>query len=246
MRRNEQAFSESVPTLFYSPAVVFLVAANAVTVFGVLFRGWSVENIVLIYWFESVVVGLYTCLKILLARPTSIGRVSLSRFSSPVSFGMSLLFRIVTIFFFVIFFGLFLLLHGIFVSAIVDHRMAGAVPFETEFFQEHVQEIFLAVFALTISHGVSFIQHYLGRREYIGANPLDLAGRPYNRLILIQITVTLGTLVAVALQGDGRVYAIVLIAGKVWLDIRAHLAEHGQLNGSFGLGNRSLFRVPKI
>src|SRR2546425_9035172 len=50
-------------------SVVTLVAANALPVLGVLALGWSVFPIVLLYWLENAVVGVFTVLKMLLAGP---------------------------------------------------------------------------------------------------------------------------------------------------------------------------------
>ena len=44
-------------------AVVALVVANLIPLLGVLFLGWSVWNILIIYWLENGIVGFINVLK---------------------------------------------------------------------------------------------------------------------------------------------------------------------------------------
>jgi len=46
-----------------TPSLIVLLAANAVPIFGVLFLGWTVLPLVLIYWLENVVIGGFNVLK---------------------------------------------------------------------------------------------------------------------------------------------------------------------------------------
>jgi hypothetical protein len=52
-----------------SPSLIALVVANAFPIFGVLFLGWTVFPLVLLYWLENVVVGSYNVVKLVLAQP---------------------------------------------------------------------------------------------------------------------------------------------------------------------------------
>ena len=48
-------------------AVVALIVANAIPLFGVLFLGWNVWNILIMYWLENGIVGVFNVLKMLRA-----------------------------------------------------------------------------------------------------------------------------------------------------------------------------------
>ena len=48
-------------------AVVALVAANAIPLAGVLWFGWNVWTILIVYWLENGIVGVYNVLKMLKA-----------------------------------------------------------------------------------------------------------------------------------------------------------------------------------
>ena len=48
-------------------AVVALIVANAIPLFGALFLGWNVWLILIVYWLENGIVGFFNVLKILRA-----------------------------------------------------------------------------------------------------------------------------------------------------------------------------------
>src|SRR5947207_8973953 len=47
-----------------SPSGLALIAANLVPLGGVLFFGWDLASVIILYWAESAVIGFYTALKI--------------------------------------------------------------------------------------------------------------------------------------------------------------------------------------
>ncbi len=44
-------------------ALVALIVANAIPLFGVVFLGWNVWTILVIYWLENGIVGVFNVLK---------------------------------------------------------------------------------------------------------------------------------------------------------------------------------------
>lgn len=48
-------------------AVISLLITNLAPLIGVMFYGWDVSQIILLYWFENVVVGIYNVAKMLFA-----------------------------------------------------------------------------------------------------------------------------------------------------------------------------------
>ena len=66
-------------------AVVALVVANAIPLFGVLFLGWNVWTILTIYWLENGVVGIFNVLKMAKAAgPEPTGRAAMLYNGRPV------------------------------------------------------------------------------------------------------------------------------------------------------------------
>src|SRR5256886_13108133 len=56
-------------TFAVTPSLFILLLANAMPIAGVLFLGWTVFPLVLLYWLENVVVGAFNVAKLLLAQP---------------------------------------------------------------------------------------------------------------------------------------------------------------------------------
>ena len=91
-------------------AVVALVVANAIPLAGVLFLGWSVWTILILYWLENGIVGVFNVLKMARAQgPDTADRRAIAQ--NPVPSGS----KLALIPFFVIHYGLFWFVHGIFV-----------------------------------------------------------------------------------------------------------------------------------
>jgi hypothetical protein len=197
-------------------AVVGLVLANLVPLVGVLWFGWNLWTILAIYWAENGIVGLYNVLK--MAAVQGLGKVA-------------------TIPFFVMHYGMFWLVHGIFVFSLptfVGSDMGGAalvLPGEppesrpaTAGGADLSNVAFAAVFLL-ISHGVSYYFNFIRRGEYRRVTVTELMGQPYGRVIVLHMTILLGAL-GVAFVGAPVVALLILIALKTGIDLAFHLAQH--------------------
>ena len=49
--------------------IIWIILGNAVPVFGVILLGWSVFHIMLIYWFECLLIGITEVLQTLVQTP---------------------------------------------------------------------------------------------------------------------------------------------------------------------------------
>ena len=83
----------------------------------------------------------------------------------------------------------------------------------------------LAILALFIIYGISFVYNYLLKGEYITAKPKELMGKPYARVVVLHIAIIVGGFLVMAL-GSRAGLLIVLVIGKIILDIKMHLREH--------------------
>src|SRR5207237_9750910 len=106
-------------TVPVSPSLFALVLANAVPIAGVLFLGWTVFPLVLLYWLENVVVGGFNVAKMLLAQPRDAVYWAGKAFLVP---------------FFIVHFGGFTYVHGLMLLAffgpksIAPFRLLYALP----------------------------------------------------------------------------------------------------------------------
>ena len=51
------------------PSLIVLIAANLVPIYGVVFLGWEVFPLLLLFWLENLIIGMYNVLKMMLATP---------------------------------------------------------------------------------------------------------------------------------------------------------------------------------
>jgi hypothetical protein len=212
---------------FLDIPVVALLAANAIPVFGVLFFDWDAFYIVLLYWMENIVVGFFNVLKMVFAA---------------VPYPIAHLGKLFLIPFFIVHYGGFTAVHGFFVLALF-HKDGKGLPIDGmnwPCFLVFVQMLFnvikymysvippqvrLAVLALFASHGVSFVQNYLIKREYTTARPDKLMGSPYGRIVVMHIAILAGGFLTMAV-GSPAPLLVVLIGLKTILDMNLHNRAH--------------------
>jgi hypothetical protein len=211
-------------------AVVALIVANAIPLFGVLFLGWNVWTILTIYWLENGVVGFFNVLKMARAEgsvPVGSGVVATVNGRPIAGSGKSILIP-----FFILHYGLFWLVHGIFILILPMFQAFGGGGF----FDGTPSEggagiasdpgaIALVLLGLFISHGISYRLNYIGRGEYLRTSVIQQMAAPYGRLVILHVTIILGGM-AIALTGAPAAAVFVLVLLKTALDLGFHLAEH--------------------
>jgi hypothetical protein len=197
-------------------AVVALLVANLIPLVGVLFFGWSVWNILIVYWLENGIVGVFNVLKMSVASGTGVPQ-GMSMNNRPVAGNA----KAALIPFFVIPYGIFWVVHGIFVLTLPflftgePGSASGVNP----------GAILFAGIALAISHGVSFWWNYLHGGEYRRTSAAQLMFAPYSRLLILHMTIILGAL-AIGTTGAQSAAVAILVLIKIALDIGLHLTEH--------------------
>lgn len=231
---NKTPTTNKAPVFSSLPwAIVSLIIANVVPVFGVLFLNWSLSGIVVLYWAENGVIGVFTILKML----------------SAAKGGQQLASKLANVPFFAVHYGLFWFAHGVFVMTFFGPNAealecsrrsgssfscqlptppasAGGVPFLGMIIEGVLESgILFALAGLFISHGVSFVSNYLGEREFLQATPRNLMFQPYPRVIIMHVTISVGAFFIVSL--DRPLFALLLLVGlKTIVDLSGHVIEH--------------------
>lgn len=232
-------------------AVIALLVANAIPIVGVAFLGWSLWTILVLYWLENGIVGAWNVPKIALAEglPAGIGRFAKLN-GQPVSAMTTAAQRAFTIPFFLFHYGLFWVVHGVFVfvlpmflgfaggftdgivfepgvfePGVPGRELPVMTPRGSGFGEIELGPVIVGGIALVISHGVSFFWNYVGRAEYRTVSPVAQMFAPYGRLLVLHLTIVLGAWPVVAL-GSPIGLLLVLVIGKTILDLFFHLREH--------------------
>jgi hypothetical protein len=202
--------------------VIALIAANLIPLFGVLYLGWDVGSIVVLYWSENLIVGGYTILKML------------------TTGGIKALFLIL---FFCVHYGGFCAIHGMFVLELTQFTGSREIDLPEEtwpppllFIQMFINlgvrvllaapaEFLWACLALVLSHGVSFALIFIGRKEYTRVTIRQLMNAPYKRIVVMHIAIIAGGFLVVSL-GSPLGLLLALVALKTAMDIMLHNRSH--------------------
>lgn len=192
-----------------------LVLANLVPVYGVLVLGWDVFPLMLLFWLENVVIGLFNVLRLLCARPAD---------------GPTWLVKLFMVPFFVVHYGLFTFVHGVFVLALFSGSGDGGTGMPFGLIRPVADAIAtwhlgLPLLVLTASHLYSFVTNYLVGGEYRRTPLLKIMFLPYGRVIALHVAIVLGGLFAQVL-GSPVWALLLLIAVKIGFDLTAHRRVH--------------------
>ncbi|MFL5668720.1 MAG: DUF6498-containing protein [Chloroflexota bacterium] len=202
-------------------AVAALIVANAIPLFGVLFLGWNVWTILTIYWLENGVVGIFNILKMSKAAgPEPAGSSAVRYNGRPIIGGAAAKATLIP--FFVIHYGIFWVVHGIFVLTLPQFQAFGD---ETAGIANDPGSVAFVLIGLAISHGISYRLNYIGRGEYLRTSVARQMGAPYGRLFVLHLTIIVGGM-AIAFTGASSAAVLVLVLLKTALDLGLHLAEH--------------------
>jgi hypothetical protein len=187
-----------------------LIAANLVPLAGVFLFGWKVFPLLLLFWFENVIIGFFNALKMVFATPDQKFQWAAKLFIVP---------------FFCFHYGMFTFVHGVFVVALFGGGTNRGFPSPATFLNEMIeQKLVWAGLGLFVSHGISVAHNYLIGGEFRRAGVQSLMTQPYGRIVVLHVTILLGGFLMMALKSPA-LGLVLLVVLKVLLDLRAHLAE---------------------
>ena len=271
-----------------SRSAIALVIANAIPLIGVLFFGWSLLTILVLFWLENGIVGFWNIPRILLARGSILqslpdmpadaafaatgnaqaaaelrsrwqqaqarlatqesagGRPLTPVGSMPVDLGG--IGRAGMALFFLVHYGMFWAIHGIFVFALPHFLSFGraadcigsppipqlpidATTCGSPFGEVVWSNVTLAAVALFLSHGASFFLNYIGKREYLMTSAARQMFAPYSRVVMLHLTIIFGAFL-IAFLGAPIGALLVLVVVKTAFDLGLHLREHRTAPGA--------------
>jgi len=205
--RASQPPATEEPFSLASPSSLALILANVVPLVGAAFFGWKLSDVMVLFWAESAIIGFYNVCKIAV-----IGRWS-ALLAAP---------------FFIGHFGGFMAVHFLFVYGIfVEGMQNGGGGGDLRDVAALFIGLWPALLALVLSHGYSFFANFLGRREYESRTVKDQMTEPYGRIVFMHLVLIFGGFLTLLLGGPTPVLLLV-IAAKIWFDLRAHLKERAR------------------
>lgn len=197
------------PNTLGSASSIALIAANCIPLGGVLFLGWDIGEIMLLFWAESGVIGFYNLLKLI--RVAGWGAVLYGPF-------------------FLGHYGGFMVGHLLFIYGFFGENLGEVVDVSVGQLLADLWMLSPALAAFFISHGISYVTNFIGRREYIGKDAAAQMGEPYKRIIVMHLTIIFGGFLSM-MFGSALPALLLLIFLKVGTDLRGHLREHRPSTG---------------
>lgn len=182
---------------------------NIVPFFGILFFQWSVFSLLLSYWLENVVIGVYQFLKMRRATVDypvdKNNRLTIGPFR-PVQAKERLFFPI----FFLVHYGFFLFGHFNFL-----HFFGGIGSVSLSF----SSTILVSAIPFFLIHGKSYFEKYIGEKEYEKIPLAKLFIGPYRRIVILHVIIVLGSVPLVFASKFIPFVGILLVFLKIVLDV---------------------------
>lgn len=190
------------------PSVFILIAANLLPLAGVLWLDWSVQEVLLLYWTESVIVGFVNVLRIAVSQAPVISKLFLIPF-------------------FIVHFGAFCYAHLTAVIYLLGAASRGPNPLSA--LPPFTDSLFwIASGGILLSHLFSFAVNFIGTGEYRRTPPGELMHRPYSRIMIMHVTIIVGAIVIERL-GSPIALLLVMIGAKTVVDVFMHQKERTAL-----------------
>jgi hypothetical protein len=191
---------------------VLAVASAIVLAWGVLVLGWSPFVVMMLFWFENVVIGVFNVVRMLVtgARLGGAGLIGGAAIAA----------------FFTVHYGLFTAVHGGFVVLLFGgaelgrNAMDGGLGGPTWFMVDYLfaeRDGWLAVIAIVLLHLSGLVQWLARTRE--APPPLkELMGAPYGRIVILHVTLIASGFLVQALKAPVA-GALLLIGLKLAYDL---------------------------
>ncbi|HEY6063764.1 MAG TPA: DUF6498-containing protein [Chitinophagaceae bacterium] len=192
----------------------FLITANLLPVAGVWLWNWSPQQVFIVYALETVIIGLFTLLKMGIV--TAIKKTDIW-YNGPSRTRQSGLFFM---FFFLVHYGLFVAIQtGLFVqvSGIAKEYRTGFFDFFIHWPRYLGPDAYYMLAGFFISYGFSMYRNFIRTRQYRTISMMQLMFQPYGRIFIQQFTVILGSMFLTF--GAGKIFILIFAAVKIFFEV---------------------------
>ncbi len=190
-------------------SIGIMLLANLLPLWGALMGQWSVYELILLYWAENVLIGLY----------------QLARFGA-VGWLRDLPEIVVLAAFFTVHYGMFTLVHGMFVVGMFGPSLDAGLEAGVALLLSP-DGLLVPLLLLAASHGFSFVVHFLRGGEWRDAGPKELMLAPYGRVVVLHLAI-LGGGALVVMTGQPVAALVLLVVLKMGVEVVAHRWAHGR------------------
>jgi hypothetical protein len=206
------------PHYWATPSVAVLIAANLVPLVGVLYWGWDLYALMLLYWMETAIIGIFAMSQMAIAGP------------------LAALFLVP---FFTVHFGGFMVGHFFFLTVLFGGGSTALGHWSRipamiwDLISQH--GLWIALIALFASHAVSFALNILQPAWWTSRAGIEPAPPPsepqqimmavYGRVVVMHVTIIFGAML-IGLFGTKVAAFVLLIVLKIAADVAAHVRKN--------------------
>ena len=223
-------------TALLHPSTLLLLAANSVPIWGVLFWGWDVFVLLILYWLETAIIGFWMIARILCVPVASLGTIEVN--GKPVAGIKAATARLFVAGFFVVHAGMFMGVHMVFLWSLFSGAWSKQLHGLGDFYRWIVigTDLWIPLLFLFVVRGLSFLFHVikpeaiekfersLGLPVSSVPAPEDvgtIVGAFYGRVVVMHMTIIFSAFIA---QLFGSIAPlIVMVAVKTVADVSLHL-----------------------
>lgn len=195
----------------------FLIIVNLVPLYAVWFSGWNAGQVFLVYCLESVIIGLFQLVKLLILTQTK--KTDYWNAGTPNETKQS---GYLFVFFFLVHYGfficiqLFLFLHITAIQKTIGEDV-GVFQFLFHFPRYMQQSSLWLLLLFTASYALLTVKDFILTGAYKIADMNVIMFQPYMRIFVQQFTVILGSLFLGF--GAGKIFMLVFVTAKIFFEI---------------------------
>jgi hypothetical protein len=217
-------FLEKIVSFAKIPTTFLLIAVNLIPILGVIFFNWNPFDLIILFWFENIVIGIYNFFKLTLTESSGKSKKieEILVKNRQLSSSVKAFDKIFLSGFFALHYGTFTLVHGIFVMVL----FAGE---STIFTSSNWLGFIGFAIGLFISHGISFLYNFLVKKEYLRRSSDYYFLLPYKRIIPIHIFIIFGGMLAANIENPAWL-TVGFVIIKIVIDLYGHISEHTSMS----------------
>jgi hypothetical protein len=173
-----------------------ILITNLIPIIGVFYADWSASEVIITYWLETVIIGFFALLTILISDSDHI------------------IFRIGYAIFFCIHFGMFCAIQGVFIFIGLNGE-----------YKEHVEGLKYAALGLAANYLIHFLNDYIFSGKYKSKDSLSLYS-VYGRVAIQQLVILTGGFFTLGINQDentGKLILLILL--KTLVDLGFYLIK---------------------
>lgn len=202
MSQNKQNFS--LKAGWKSSSMISLILANILMIIWAIIEGWNITNIIWIYWFQSVVIGIFQAKKMLDLKEFSTKGLKMNNKPVlPTKIG-----KLSVVIFFCFHYGFFHFVYLIFLVGILKNV------------------IWTSVFIISIIFFINHLFSYMRNKREDSKKIKNIGNMmflPYARIIPMHLII----LLAIPFSGS-LILLIIFMILKTIADVIMHIAEHSK------------------